>query len=116
MEFGIKRVTLFLMTYEKLLGLIADEVLNEYWKNGNDYTEPSLDVYESYMEKRQPEIERLLKAKQFDSVGIDGEIAKWLSYIMDNHPEDKKRETYKVKDWIFEMAEIAKYHRDCSCC
>ena len=66
------------MTYEKLLGLIADEVLNEYWKNGNDYTEPSLDVYESYMEKRQPEIERLLKAKQFDSVGIDGEIAKCL--------------------------------------
>ena len=116
MEFGIKRVTLFLMTYEKLLGLIADEVLNEYWKNGNDYTEPSLDVYESYMEKRQPEIERLLKAKQFDSEGIDGEIAKWLNYIMDNHPEDKKREAYKVKDWIYEMAEIAKYRRDCSCC
>ena len=38
------------------------------------------------------------------------------SHIIDNHPEDKKREEYKVKDWIYEMAEIAKYHRDCSCC
>ena len=113
---AIKRVTIFLMTYEELLGSIADDVLNEYWKNGNDYNEPSLDVYESYMEKRQPKIESLLKSKQFDSVGIDGEIAKWLSHIMDNHPEDKKREEYKVKDWIYEMAEIAKYHRDCSCC
>ena len=57
-----------------------------------------------------------MKAKQFDSVGIDGEIAKWLSHIMENHPEYKKREAYKVKDWIYEMAEIAKYRRDCSCC
>ena len=44
----------------------------------------------NHMEKRQPEIERLLKAKQFDSVGIDGEIAKWLSHIMENHPKIKK--------------------------
>ena len=38
------------MTYEELLGVIADEVLNEYWKNGNDFIDPSIEVYESYME------------------------------------------------------------------
>ena len=63
------------MTYEELLGVIADEVLNEYWKNGNDFIDPSIEVYESYMEKRQSEIERLLKLKQFDSAGIEGQIA-----------------------------------------
>ena len=52
---SVERVNITFMTYEELLGLIADEVLNEYWKNGNDYIEPSLDVYESYMEKRHPE-------------------------------------------------------------
>ena len=109
-------VNISFMTYEELLGVIADEVLNEYWKNGNDFIDPSIEVYESYMEKRQPEIERLLKLKQFDSAGIEGQIAKRLSNIIASHSDDKKRKSYKVKDWIYEMAAIAKYRRDCSCC
>ena len=113
---SVERVNITFMTYEELLEKIANEVLNEYWKNGNDFIDPSIEVYESYMEKRQPEIERLLKLKQFDSVGIEGQIAMRLSKIIANHPDDRKRKSYKVKDWIFEMAEIAKYHRDCSCC
>ena len=113
---SVERVNITFMTYEELLEKIANEVLNEYWKNGNDFIDPSIEVYESYMEKRQPEIERLLKLKQFDSVGIEGQIAMRLSKIIANHPDDRKSKSYKVKDWIFEMAEIAKYHRDCSCC
>jgi hypothetical protein len=34
------------MEYEKLLELIADEVLNEYWEVGNDFKEPTLEVYD----------------------------------------------------------------------
>lgn len=111
----MERVNITFITYEELLGVIADEVLN-YWKNGNDFIDTSTEVYESYMEKRQPEIERLLKLKQFDSAGIEGQIAKRLSNIIASHPDDKKHKSYKVKDWIYEMATIAKYRRDCSCC
>ena len=49
---SVERVNITFMTYDELLGVIADEVLNEYWKNGNDFIDPSIEVYESYMEKR----------------------------------------------------------------
>ena len=47
---SVERVNIAFITYEELLGVIADEVLNEYWKNGNDFIDPSIEVYESYME------------------------------------------------------------------
>ena len=91
---------------------LPSNILNDM----NEFIDPSIEVYKSYMEKRQPEIERLLKLKQFDSAGIEGQIAKRLSNIIASHSDDKKRKSYKVKDWIYEMAAIAKYRRDCSCC
>ena len=56
----MERVNITFMTYEELLEKIANEVLNEYWKNGNDFIDPSIEVYESYMEKRQHEILSLI--------------------------------------------------------
>ena len=46
------------------------------------------------------------------------------NFYKPTHIEYNKIETYmwgdeeagKVKDWIYEMAAIAKYRRDCSCC
>ena len=104
------------MEYEKLLELIADEVLNEYWEVGNDFKEPTLEVYDEYLIKRTPEIERLLESKLFAGSGIEVEIAKWIDNLMNNHPDKKKREGFDVKDWIMEMAEIAKYQRENNCC
>ena len=37
------------MEYEKLLDAIADEVLNEHWSGGNNFKEPTLEVYDEYM-------------------------------------------------------------------
>ena len=43
---SVERVNITFMMYEELLGVIADEVLNEYWKNGNDFIDPSIEVYD----------------------------------------------------------------------
>ena len=104
------------MEYKKLLEIIADEVLNEYWEVINDFKEPALEVYDEYLIKRIPEIEHLLESKLFEGSGIEVEIAKWIDNLMTNHPDKKKRENYNVKDWIREMAEIAKYQRENNCC
>ena len=104
------------MEYEELLDAIADEVLNEYWSGGNSFKEPPLEVYDEYMIKRSPEIERLLEAKLFKDSGIEGEIANQINNLMTNHPDKEKREKFNAKDWMEEIAEIAKYRRENSCC
>ena len=115
-KFRTKPFKQSIMEYKKLLEIIADEVLNEYWEVINDFKEPALEVYDEYLIKRTPEIERLLESKLFEGSGIEVEIAKWIDNLMTNHPDKKKRENYNVKDWIREMAEIAKYQRENNCC
>ena len=104
------------MEYEKLLDAIADEVLNEHWSGGNNFKEPTLEAYDEYMIKRLPKIELCLESKLFKDSGIEGEIAKQINNLMTNHPDIKKREKFNLKDWMGEIAEIAKYRRENSCC
>ena len=104
------------MEYEKLLDAIADEVLNEHWSGENNFKEPTFEVYDEYMIKRLPEIQRCLESKFFKGSGIEGEIAKQINNLMTNHPDKKKREKFNLKDWVGEIAEIAKYRRENSCC